>query len=71
MTMWRSIVGWVSRALLGTPATYLTTLDGSGAALHPEYPAIASMGTMARFPWVWTCVRARAGRSTQIGRAHV
>ena len=61
MTMWRSIVGWVSRALLGTPATYLTTLDGSGAALHPEYPAIASMATMARFPWVWTCVRARSG----------
>lgn len=59
MTVWRTIAGWLQRALVG-PLVYLSS-DRGGAALHPEYPAVASMATMARFPWVWTCVRARSG----------
>lgn len=52
--------GLVARVVGAT--SVLLALDGSGGmVVHPGYPTINSMSTMARFPWVWTCVRAVAG----------
>lgn len=58
MLLWRSIAGWIRRAVTGAAgAAFLLT----GDAVSQSYPTDWSMATMARFPWVWTCVRAVAG----------
>ena len=50
----------VSRALFLSVAP--TTIHaGSAGAVRQSYPATTSMSTLARFPWVWTAVRAVAG----------
>lgn len=54
------LTGIVARVVGAT--TVLLALDGTGGqVVHPGYPTMWSMSTMARFPWVWTCVRAVAG----------
>lgn len=61
MTLWRTVAGWVQRVVGGTTITsMLLTGSGEGAQTQ-QYPTEWSMSTLARFPWVWTCVRAVAG----------
>src|SRR5687768_11937322 len=56
----RALVSGLIARVVGATSVMLA-LDGPGMAVHPGYPALQSMSTMARFPWVWTCVRAIAG----------
>lgn len=61
MHWFRALLSGIVARVVGA-TTVLLALDGAGdRVVHPGYPTINSMSTMARFPWVWTCVRAVAG----------
>jgi HK97 family phage portal protein len=55
------VVDMVRRWLVA-PQPGVTSTDGDKAetVISPEYSALKAMSTMARFPWVWVCVRAVA-----------
>lgn len=62
MQVLRSIMGWVTRTIVAPFMAPMVVLSSSeGAPVHPGYPYQFSMSTMASYPWVWTCVRARSG----------
>ncbi len=58
LTLLARIRGWVARAVGSAP---LLALGSGGAVAVPEYSPAAALSTMARFAWVWVCVRAVAG----------
>lgn len=55
MQLWRSMVDWLGRVF--APAPLLFT-SGDGWPASPGYDQISAMSTLARFPWIWTCVQA-------------
>ena len=54
MVWWRSITRWVSRLFVGGGALSVLSLSGP---VSPAYSVDNSMSTLARFPWIWTCVQ--------------
>ena len=53
-------VDMVRRWLVAPQPGVSSSDGGSDAVVSPEYSALKAMSTMARFPWVWVCVRAVA-----------
>jgi HK97 family phage portal protein len=56
MGIWQTLTSMVQR-FFGSPGAVVGALLLAGAhAVSPQYPSLNAMSTMARFPWVWTCV---------------
>lgn len=53
----RSAIEWVTRALAPRQGIAYLLSDG---VVTPSYDPESALSTLARFPWVWTCVRAIA-----------
>lgn len=58
MGVWRTITGLLARLLPGAAAPLL--FASASIAPAPDYPALNSLSTLARFPWIWTAVQAIA-----------
>lgn len=54
MMWWRAISGFVRRLFVGSSLLSVLALNGP---VSPAYSVDNSMSTLARFPWVWTCVQ--------------
>jgi HK97 family phage portal protein len=57
----RAAIDWLTRAGTGG-AWLLGSGEDVGQTYHPEW----SLSTLARFPWVWTCVRAVSDDAGQL-----
>lgn len=53
---------WVQRAISPRGVAYLLP----GGDVQPSYSSETALSTLARFPWVWTCVRAIADDSSTL-----